>query len=161
MVWRKPLTRFSSDIPRAESPKEKGKKVENPRLPEFDENSPIRPARFGHIVLQTSRFEEMANWYKSVLNAEPMFEIEGRGSFLTFDDEHHRVLIIKNPNVTPREPTAEGVAHWAYLFDSLTDLMTTYARLRDLGITQTNCVNLGFKFSLYNNHPYRNQVELR
>ena len=102
----------------------------------------------------------MANWYKSVLNAEPMFEIEGLGSFLTFDDEHHRVLIIKNPNVTPREPTAEGVAHWAYLFDSLTDLMTTYARLRDVGITPTYCVNHGFQFSLYYHDPDRNEVEL-
>ena len=131
----------------------------NPRLPEFDEHSPLRPARFGHIVLRTSRFNEMAPWYKTVLNAEPLFEIPV-GTFLTFDDEHHRVLIIQDPNATPRPETAEGVAHWAYLYDSLTDLFTTYARLRSEGITPTYCVNHGFQFSLYYHDPDKNEVEL-
>ena len=131
----------------------------NPRLPEFDENSPLRPARFSHIVLKTSRFKEMAHWYKTVLNAEPLFEIP-LGAFLTFDDEHHRVLIIQDPSCTPREPTAEGVAHWAYLYDSLSDLMTTYGRLKAEGITPTYCVNHGFQFSLYYHDPDRNEVEL-
>ena len=134
--------------------------MSNPKLPEFDENSPLRPARFGHIVLQTGRFEEMDKWYRAVLNAEPLFEVPGMGSFLTFDEEHPRVLIIKNPNVTPREPTAEGVAHWAYLFNSLTELFATYARLRDEGITPTYCVNHGFQFSLYYHDPDKNEVEL-
>ena len=29
--------------------------MENPRLPEFDENSPLRPSRFGHLVLRVDR----------------------------------------------------------------------------------------------------------
>ncbi len=33
--------------------------MENPRLPEFDERSPLRPARFGHLVLRSGRFDEM------------------------------------------------------------------------------------------------------
>ena len=131
----------------------------NPRLPEFDQNSPLRPARFGHIVLKTGRFQDMAHWYKTVLHAEPLFEIPV-GTFLTFDDEHHRLLIIQDPNVTPREATAEGVAHWAYLYNSLTELMTTYARLRDVGIAPTYCVNHGFQFSLYYHDPDKNEVEL-
>ena len=131
----------------------------NPRLPEFDENSPLRPARFSHIVLKTSRFKEMAHWYKTVLNAEPLFEIP-LGAFLTFDDEHHRVLIIQDPGCTPRDPSAEGVAHWAYLYDSLADLMTTYGRLKAEGITPTYCVNHGFPFSLYYHDPDKNEVEL-
>ena len=49
--------------------------VANPRLPEFDEDSPLRPSRFSHIVLRTKRFKEMAHWYKTVLHAEPLFEI--------------------------------------------------------------------------------------
>ncbi len=131
----------------------------NPRLPEFDENSPLRPARFGHIVLRSSRFAEMLPWYKTFLNAEPLFETPFL-SFLTFDDEHHRLLVAHDPNATPRPATAEGVAHWAYLFDSLGDLMTTYARLRGEGITPSNCVNHGFQFSLYYRDPDNNEVEL-
>ncbi len=134
--------------------------VANPRLPEFDENSPLRPARFGHIVLRTKRFKQMAPWYKTVLNAEALFEIP-HGAFLTFDDEHHRVLIVEDPALVDRPPMAEGVAHYAYLFNSLDDLMTTYARLRDENqITPTYCVNHGFQFSLYYHDPDQNEVEL-
>ena len=39
--------------------------VANPRLPEFDENSPLRPARFSHIVLRTAQYPEMVDWYKT------------------------------------------------------------------------------------------------
>ncbi|MEM7408731.1 MAG: VOC family protein [Myxococcota bacterium] len=141
--------------------------IANPRLPEFGAQAPLRPARFSHIVLRTRRFDQMAPWYKTVLNAEALFEIPN-GAFLTYDDEHHRVLIIQDPRIpapAPDEgrapPALEGVAHWAYLFDSLSDLMTTYARLRDeANITPTTCVNHGFQFSLYYHDPDGNEVEL-
>jgi len=136
--------------------------MDNPRLPEFDASSPLRPSRFGHIVLRTTRFQEMAAWYKTVLNAEPLFELP-IATFLTFDDEHHRVLIIQDPRTKTRgegDEHLEGVAHWAYLFDSLTDLFTTYARLRSQGITPSLCVNHGFQFSLYYRDPDNNEVEL-
>jgi len=134
--------------------------LDNPRLPEFDENSPLRPARFGHIVLRTGRFAEMAPWYKLVLNAVPIFETPF-ATFLTYDDEHHRVLVAMDPNATERDTSAAGVAHFAYLFANLSDLMTTYARLRDEeGITPTYCVNHGFQFSLYYHDPDKNEVEL-
>jgi catechol 2,3-dioxygenase-like lactoylglutathione lyase family enzyme len=132
----------------------------NPRLPEFDESSPLRPSRFGHIVLKTAQYEAMANWYKTVLNAEPLFEKPPVLTFLTFDDEHHRLLVALDPNVTPKDPNSAGVAHWAYLFNDLSELMTTYARLRDQGITPTYCVNHGFQFSLYYHDPDNNEVEL-
>jgi len=133
----------------------------NPRLPEFDENSPLRPARFGHIVVRALHYEQMVPWYKTVLNAEPLFEVP-IASFLTYDDEHHRVLVIKdpNPNAKLRDADTVGVAHWAYLFDSLTDLLTSYARLRGEGVTPTYCVNHGFQFSLYYHDPDGNEVEL-
>lgn len=132
----------------------------NPKLPEFDESSPLRPARFGHIVLRTNRFDEITRWYKTVLNAQPIFEIQG-ACFLTYDDEHHRVLIVRDPKATDRPETAAGVAHFAYLFNDLTDLMSAYARLRDEeSITPTNCVNHGFQFSLYYHDPDQNEVEL-
>lgn len=133
--------------------------MDNPRLPEFDENSPLRPSRFGHLVLRTGRFQEMAPWYKTFLNAEPLFETPF-ATFLTFDDEHHRLLVAHDPNATERDTSAAGVAHWAYLYDSLTDLMTTYGRLKEEGITPTYCVNHGFQFSLYYHDPDKNEVEL-
>jgi len=132
----------------------------NPVLPEFDESSPLRPARFGHIVLRSNRYEEMTRWYKTVLNAQAMFEVPGVATFLTYDDEHHRLLVFNDKNATDRPKTSAGVAHWAYLFNGLTDLFSAYARLRDEGITPTYCVNHGFQFSLYYHDPDHNEVEL-
>lgn len=132
----------------------------NPVLPEFDDSAPLRPARFGHIVLRSNHFDEMTRWYKAVLNARPLFERTG-ACFLTYDDEHHRVLIFSDPNATDRPATAAGVAHFAYLFNNLTELMSTYERLRDEEkITPTYCVNHGFQFSLYYHDPDKNEVEL-
>jgi 2,4-dichlorophenol 6-monooxygenase len=128
-------------------------------LPEFDTSSPLRPARFGHIVVKSSRFTEMNRWYKTLLNAEPMYEGE-IGSFLTYDDEHHRVFILNDPTATARDPKSEGVAHWAYLFNSLDDLLTTYSRLKGEGILPTYCVNHGFQVSFYFHDPDNNEVEL-
>ncbi len=133
--------------------------MDNPRLPEFDENSPLRPARFGHLVLRTPQFDKMAPWYKTFLNAKPLFDTPF-ATFLTYDDEHHRVLVASDPNAKPKDTSAAGVAHFAYLYDCLTDLMTAYARLRDLGIEPTYCVNHGFQFSLYYHDPDKNEVEI-
>lgn len=133
--------------------------MENPRLPEFDERSPLRPARFGHIVLRSAQFAEMAAFYKTFLNAKPLFETAFI-TFLTYDEEHHRLLVALDPNAKPRDPAAAGMAHFAYLYDSLADLMSAYARLRDEGITPAYCVNHGFQFSLYYHDPDGNEVEI-
>ncbi|MEM9177561.1 MAG: VOC family protein, partial [Myxococcota bacterium] len=133
--------------------------MENPRLPEFDENSPLRPARFGHLVLRSGRFEEMVAFYKTFLNAEALYETNNV-VFLTYDDEHHRILIGRMPNAKPQDPEACGLAHFAYLYHSLDELMSAYARLRDQGITPAYCVDHGFQFSLYYKDPDDNEVEI-
>ncbi len=133
--------------------------VENPRLPEFGEDAPLRPARFSHIVLRSARYTEMVDWYKTFLNARPLFE-NGRVCFLTYDDEHHRLLVGHDPDATPRPATAEGVGHWAYLFNDLGELMTSYERLKGEGFVPKYAVNHGFQVSIYYRDPDDNEVEL-
>jgi catechol-2,3-dioxygenase len=130
-----------------------------PRLPVFTETSPLRPARFGHIVLKTAQHDAMSAWYKNFLNAESMFE-GPIGSFLTYDDEHHRIFLLNDPGATPREPRSSGLAHFAYLFNSLTDLMHAYERLAADGVVPAYCVNHGFQLSFYYADPDGNEVEL-
>ena len=89
----------------------------------------LRPSRFSHLVLQTARYEEMVAWYKTWLSARPMLETPVV-CFLTFDDEHHRLLIGRNPNATPRDPKAAGVMHFAYAVETLEDLVNYYLRLK-------------------------------
>jgi catechol-2,3-dioxygenase len=133
--------------------------VPNPRLPVFDQTSPLRPERFGHIVLKTARRDEMSRWYQRFLHAEVMFE-GGIGTFLTYDEEHHRVFLLNAPNAVDRHPDAAGLAHFAYLYGSLTDLLTTYERLAKEGVTPGYCVNHGFQLSFYYLDPDGNEVEL-
>jgi catechol-2,3-dioxygenase len=120
----------------------------------------LRPSRFSHLVLQTPRFEEMKAWYKTWLSASPMFENDVV-CFLTYDEEHHRIMIGRNPNATPRDPKAAGVVHFAYAVETLEDLVNGYLRLKEQGIVPHNCINHGFTTSLYYLDPDGNEVELQ
>src|SRR3546814_7334846 len=45
----------------------------------------ISPQRLAHFVLRTSRFEELVDWYQTVLGATPAFKNE----LLAFRSEEH------------------------------------------------------------------------
>jgi catechol-2,3-dioxygenase len=81
-------------------------------------------------------------------------------SFLTYDDEHHRIAIAHLPGL-PDAPMAAGVDHIAFTFASLDDLLHTYRRLRATGITPYWCINHGPTTSLYYRDPNGVQVELQ
>jgi 2,4-dichlorophenol 6-monooxygenase len=120
----------------------------------------LRPSRFSHLVLQTPRFREMTAWYKTVLSAEPMFENQVV-CFLTYDEEHHRVMIGNNPSLKPRDPGTAGVVHFAYAVETLEDLVNHYLRLKEQGILPHHCLNHGFTTSIYYHDPDENEVELQ
>lgn len=120
----------------------------------------LRPSRFSHLVLQTPQFAAMTAWYKTVLSAQPMLENDSV-CFLTYDEEHHRVMIGHNPNATPRDPEAAGVVHFAYAVETLEDLVNAYHRLKAEGIVPHHCINHGFTTSLYYLDPDGNEVELQ
>jgi catechol-2,3-dioxygenase len=128
------------------------------RVPEPHPHA-LRPSRFSHLVLKTRQLEEMVAWYKTVLMAKPMYETEFL-SFLTYDEEHHRLLIGKNAAATPRAENSVGVAHWAYAFETFEQLVNAYLRLKDEGIVPKTCINHGFTTSLYYLDPDANEVEL-
>jgi catechol-2,3-dioxygenase len=118
----------------------------------------LRPSRFSHLVLQSPRFAAMTAWYKTVLSAKPMFENEVV-CFLSYDDEHHRLMIGNNPACSPRDPKAAGLVHFAYAVETLEDLVNTYERLKAAGITPHHCMNHGFTTSLYYHDPDGNEAE--
>ena len=132
--------------------------MQTARVPE-PQPAHLRPSRFSHLILQTPRFEEMTAWYKTFLSAKPMFE-NAVVCFLTYDEEHHRIMIGNNPNATPRDPKAAGVVHFAYAVETLDDLVHYYLRLKAAGIEPENCINHGFTTSLYYRDPDRNEVEI-
>lgn len=116
--------------------------------------------RLAHVVLQTTDLPRLKDWYLKVLDARVVYEDDG-SAFLTFDDEHHRLAILAIPGLAERTPTTVGMAHSAYTFDTLADLMDKYRDLRDVGITPRVPVQHGVTTSLYYRDPDGNMVELQ
>lgn len=124
------------------------------------DNKVISPARLAHFVLRTSRFKEMVDWYKTVLGAHAAFENDIL-AFLSYDEEHHRVAFVNIPDLEEQKEGVAGFHHAAFTFDSLSDLLATYKRLRDLGIKPIFPINHGPTTSMYYADPDGNQIELQ
>jgi catechol 2,3-dioxygenase-like lactoylglutathione lyase family enzyme len=124
------------------------------------EQSVVSPIKLAHLVLRTSRYQEMVRWYKTVFGARGVFENEIL-SFLTYDDEHHRVAILNMPDLADQKEGFCGLHHAAFTYGSLRELMLTYERLRDVGIKPVFVINHGPTTSLYYSDPDANQLELQ
>lgn len=122
--------------------------------------SGIPPAKLAHFVVRTSRYDEVVKWYEDVLLAHPVFKNEIL-TFLTYDDEHHRLAVLNVPNLARQPDGVTGFHHVAFTYDTLTDLMHTYERLRNIGIKPVFPINHGPTTSLYYADPDGNQIELQ
>lgn len=120
----------------------------------------IAPARLAHIVLRTHRYDEMIAWWSSVLELKPL-HANPFVTFLTFDDEHHRIAISRPPDLKDRAPNCVGVDHFAFAYASVGELLATYERLAENGIRPTTSIHHGISLSFYYLDPDRNQVELQ
>ena len=63
------------------------------------------PTKLAHLVYQTNRMAEMRDWYCAVLGARVVYE-DKHLSFVTYDDEHHRVAFLDFGPLAPRDPAA-------------------------------------------------------
>jgi catechol 2,3-dioxygenase-like lactoylglutathione lyase family enzyme len=118
-------------------------------------------------VFKTPRIAEMIDWYTTVLDAVVVFA-DKRIAFLTYDQEHHRIALIKVPRPL-RIPGAVwkvhrkffGVDHIAFTYEGLADLIATHRRLADAGIEPVWCINHGPTTSMYYEDPDGNRIELQ
>jgi catechol-2,3-dioxygenase len=96
-----------------------------------------------------------------VLDAHVVYQDDGL-SFITFDDEHHRVALLhaKEP-LAPKTPATAAMHHTAYTFAGVDDLLERYVMLRDRGIHPAVCIAHGVTSSLYYRDPDGNFVELQ
>jgi catechol 2,3-dioxygenase-like lactoylglutathione lyase family enzyme len=120
----------------------------------------IVPDRLAHIVFKTTDKSRLMDWYASVLNAHVVFQNDFIG-FLTYDDEHHRIACIQIPGLQPVNGKSAGLHHVAFTYATLGDLLSTYERLRDSGVSPSHCVNHGPTTSMYYTDPDGNSVELQ
>nr|ART40382.1 K282 [uncultured bacterium] len=122
--------------------------------------APVSPRFFAHAVFATPNYEQMIAWYGAVLNARmvaggPML------SFMTFDEEHHRLAFINRPGLAVKDGKQAGLDHLAYTLPDIGALLNTYARLKKAGILPVWPVNHGLTTSLYYQDPDGNRVELQ
>ena len=127
-----------------------------------DLSSLLSPTALCHFVLKTTpdHYKPMVDFYRTFLGAK-ITHANNRISFMTYDDEHHRLAIISWPGLTRPDPpkSSIGLAHVAFGFDTLAELATSYEQKKAHGILPIWCVNHGMSVSMYFEDPDGNEVE--
>jgi len=128
------------------------------------------PAKLAHVVFQTNRMEAMRDWYCQVLDGRVVYE-NANLSFVTYDDEHHRVAFIDFGPLAPRTVDGgdlryratdqPGLHHVAFTFGSMGELLDNYERLAARGIRPFRSINHGPTTSMYYADPDGNRVEMQ
>lgn len=116
--------------------------------------------KLAHIVLQTGQLAALRDWYSQVLDARVVYESPFL-TFLTFDEEHHRLGIVQLPQPVARTSMTVGLAHSAYTFPTLESLLTKHEDLKNAGIQPHVPVQHGPTTSIYYRDPDGNTVELQ
>lgn len=122
-------------------------------------NAPTGQAYISHYGIRARHLQEMIEWYKTVFRATVQHQNEFL-AFLTFDEEHHRLVIFEDPTTVEKPPNSAGVDHVGYGLTSLGDFVETYERLKAVGIKPFLPLNHRFTTSLYYHDPDGNEVEL-
>ncbi|MDX2381821.1 MAG: VOC family protein [Acidimicrobiia bacterium] len=118
------------------------------------------PIKFAHVVLKTTRYQEMLDWWLGVLEAEVRYGNDFL-SFISYDDEHHRMAIAAIPGLGEADPSTVGVDHFAFTMSGLDDLFDLYDRLKATGVAPEWTVNHGMTLSAYYRDPDGNRVEFQ
>lgn len=120
----------------------------------------MAPIKFAHVVLKTSRYRELLDWWLLVLDAKVRHGNDFI-SFISYDDEHHRLAIANIPGLSPADKGSAGVEHVAFTFGSLDDLLAKHETLKGRGVSPYWMINHGMTLSAYYRDPDGNQVEFQ
>lgn len=127
---------------------------------DFDKPSAkvLSPDILAHVVLRTANLDRMVDFYTKFLGGTVTYGNE-MISFITYDQEHHRIALIGIPSTEPKHPTSCGLEHIAFGFRSLADLMLSYRQRKAHNINPVWCVNHGPTTSVYYKDPDGNMLE--
>jgi catechol-2,3-dioxygenase len=68
----------------------------------------LSPASLAHVVLRTGNFVGMKEFYKTFTGGYATHENDFL-SFITYDEEHHRIAIAAVPGTGPKVPSSSGL----------------------------------------------------
>jgi catechol-2,3-dioxygenase len=69
----------------------------------------ISPAKLAHVVFRTNNFAKMNQFYKDFLGGQASVEVPDQISFLTYDDEHHRIAVAAIPSLKNNDKDSCGL----------------------------------------------------
>ena len=119
------------------------------------------PTKLAHVVLRTSfqKYDTMITFYKTFLGGVVI--AGGDISFIRYDDEHHRLAILRMDNIESgiAHPTSPGLDHICFTYANLKDLAATYRARKSHGILPIWTTNHGPGTSMYYRDPDGNQLE--
>ncbi|WP_207844352.1 VOC family protein [Williamsia soli] len=118
------------------------------------------PSKLAHIVLKTNQLDILQNWYVQVLDARIAYASDVM-SFISYDDEHHRVAFVSTGATERPTDSHSGLHHVAFTYHNLDGLLDTYFRLKELDINPVGSINHGPTTSMYYQDPDGNNVELQ
>jgi catechol-2,3-dioxygenase len=117
--------------------------------------------KFAHVVYQTGQADAMRDWYCTLLDGHVVYEDQAL-TFITFDEEHHRVALLHPPvEFKQKAPGTASMHHTAYTFGDIDELLERYEKLRDSGILPAVCIAHGVTASMYYRDPDGNFVEMQ
>lgn len=118
----------------------------------------LSPSSLAHVVLRSSNFSAMRDFYKIFLGATASFESDDL-AFLTYDEEHHRIAIINMPHLGAKDSNKRGLDHIAFTYPTLDTLALAYLQRKANGILPAWPVNHGPTTSIYYLDPDGNRLE--
>jgi catechol 2,3-dioxygenase len=121
----------------------------------------IKP-KLHHVTFKTHRLDEMIAWYGLVIGAQVQFK-DKVSAWTTNDEANHRIAFLAVPGIEDdlQKIAHSGMHHTAFEYDSITDLMSSFDRLRKSGVEPAFCLDHGSTTSLYYKDPDGNYVELQ
>ena len=124
------------------------------------EKGRLSPLKLEHAGIRTGQIQPMIAWYVAVLEADISFSND-KIAFLAYDEQNHRLSIVVRPGTVPKPSNSAGIDHLAFTYADLGELVTTYERLKTLGIMPARAMDHGSSTSLYYADPDGNHVELK
>ena len=129
--------------------------------------------RLQHIALATGNMDAMIAWYRTVVGmninyrraAKPDPSYKGPpfgAAWISNDEVHQRIALFEFPGlaVDSDKQRHTHMHHFAFQYETLEDLLGTYARLKALDIVPAVAVDEGVQISFYYDDPDKNRVEL-
>jgi catechol-2,3-dioxygenase len=123
------------------------------------------------VVLRTSQYETMRDWYVRCLDQKPMLETRlvprpggpERVAFFRVDSQFpytQTLAVFEVPHLSASNDGAPGLHHFQIQLGVLPALFDHYELLRDKGIKPTRSSNHGPSTSFYYADPDRNVIEV-